>query len=388
MDISAFSSAVHLFPTVESVVQYNLDKLHSINRPIAVIKAIHAGNGAAKASSEDAGGLDPILYLSHTAHVMLIVNLWVEAGLVNEAMGTVISICYQTGRPPNLPLAVMVHFDNYTGPTLQDNTVPIIPIRRTWINSGFHCSRLQIPLRLAWAVTIHKSQGLTLDKLVIDIGKKDFSSGLTYIACSRVRHLKDLLFIAPFSFQRLSNLSKSKRLQERLIEDDHLQHMQQSIIASDDVHHTNMQGAAYIAPYATHNLFTTPLIHHHVIDPNEATPSPPHPTMSEEPTPSLPHLTVSNQPTLSPSYPTMSDQATPSPPHPTMSDEATPSPPHFTVSDETTPSPFMSNFNESTPSPCDPMSNFNESTPSLCDLMSSFNESTSPCQFPLHKQHI
>ena len=37
------------------------------------------------------------------------------------------------------------------------------------------CSRLQIPLKLAWAVTIHKSQGLTLNKVVIDVGKKRFS---------------------------------------------------------------------------------------------------------------------------------------------------------------------------------------------------------------------
>jgi len=82
----------------------------------------------------------------------------------------------------------MVHFDNYTGPTLPDNTIPIIPVRRSWSNSGSHCSHLQIPLRLSWAVTIHKSQGLALDKAVIDVGKKEFSSGLTYVACSCVRH--------------------------------------------------------------------------------------------------------------------------------------------------------------------------------------------------------
>jgi len=65
------------------------------------------------------------------------------------------------------------------------------------------CSRLQIPLKLAWAVTIHKAQGLTLNKVVIDIdiGKKEFSSGLAYVTCSRVRSLQDLLFIAPFPYQ-------------------------------------------------------------------------------------------------------------------------------------------------------------------------------------------
>ena len=87
---------------------------------------------------------------------MLIANLWVEAGLVNGAMGTVISICYETGGPPNLPLAVMVQFDNYNDHTLRDNTIPIIPIRCTWLNSRSHCSYLQILLQLPWAVTIHK----------------------------------------------------------------------------------------------------------------------------------------------------------------------------------------------------------------------------------------
>ena len=119
----------------------------------------------------------------------------------------------------------MVKFDSYTGPVLPDNTVPITPIRRTWSSSGEQCSRLQIPLKLAWAMTIHKAQGLTLDKVVINVGKNEFCSGLTYVACSLVRHLRDLLFTAPFPYSRLSSLSKSQRLQERLAEDTRLLNM-------------------------------------------------------------------------------------------------------------------------------------------------------------------
>ena len=117
----------------------------------------------------------------------------------------------------------MVHFDSYSGPTFPDGTVPITPIRRSWSSSGGHCSRLQLPLKLAWAVTIHKSQGLTLDKVVIDVGKREFSTGLTFVACSRVRQLQDLLFTPPFPFQRPANLSKSSRLEERQEEDRRLQ---------------------------------------------------------------------------------------------------------------------------------------------------------------------
>ena len=228
-DVSSFQSALHLFPTVEAVVEYNLDKLRSINKPIAIIKAVHSGPNAHRASTDDAGGLDPVVHLANTARVMLIANLWVEAGLVNGALGTVVSICYHNSTPPDLPLAVMVRFDNYSGPTLADGTIPITPLRRTWSNAGAQSSRLQLPLKLAWAVTIHKSQGLTLDKVMIDIGRKEFCAGLTYVACSRVRRLKDLLFISPFPYERLSNISKSKRLQERLCEDERLHLLQHNL---------------------------------------------------------------------------------------------------------------------------------------------------------------
>ena len=50
----------------------------------------------------------------------------------------------------------------------------------------------QVPLRLAWAVTIHKSQGQTYDEVLIDMGRGAFSPGQTYVALSRVRALTGL----------------------------------------------------------------------------------------------------------------------------------------------------------------------------------------------------
>ena len=220
-DTTSFENALHLFPTSMAVTEFNIAKIHSNGEPVAIIKAVHSGPSASKATAEDAGGLESVVCLAHRAQVMLTANLWVDAGLVNGAMGTVVGICYDNDEsPPCLPIGVTVKFASYTGPTLFNGTVPITPIRHSWLSTDYkQCSRLQLPLKLAWAVTIHMCQGMTLDMAVIDVGKKEFSTGLTFVACSRVRSLKDLLFVPPFPFQRIANICHSRRHKERLCED-------------------------------------------------------------------------------------------------------------------------------------------------------------------------
>ena len=76
--------------------------------------------------------------------------------------------------------------------------IPIRPFTAKWEHGDKTLTRTQFPLRLAWAMTIHKSQGLTLDKAVIDLGEVDFTPGLSFVAISRVKKVSGLLFKTPF----------------------------------------------------------------------------------------------------------------------------------------------------------------------------------------------
>lgn len=57
----------------------------------------------------------------------------------------------------------------------------------------------QIPLKLAWAVTIHKSQGKTFDQVAIDFGRGAFAAGQAYVALSRCRSLEGINLVNPLS---------------------------------------------------------------------------------------------------------------------------------------------------------------------------------------------
>ncbi|KAG5972380.1 hypothetical protein E4U58_006660 [Claviceps cyperi] len=54
-------------------------------------------------------------------------------------------------------------------------------------------TRTQFPLTVAYAITVHKSQGTTLDRAVVDVSAKDFSPGLSYVAVSRVKTLDGIM---------------------------------------------------------------------------------------------------------------------------------------------------------------------------------------------------
>jgi ATP-dependent DNA helicase PIF1 len=131
---------------------------------------------------------DEIVKLKIGAQVMCIVNIQLDNGdiLCNGAQGIIVDISVQ-----GLPI---VKYKNGYQMTMQYHIWPseIIP--------GIGVS--QVPLILAWALTIHKSQGSTLDIAEIDAGSGIFECGQTYVALSRVKSLEGL-YLCSFDAKRV-----------------------------------------------------------------------------------------------------------------------------------------------------------------------------------------
>ncbi|KAK3916898.1 ATP-dependent DNA helicase PIF6 [Frankliniella fusca] len=124
---------------------------------------------------------------------MLRSNLWTEGGLVNGCVGYVTDIVYCDAIDLDFPSFIMVKFDSFYGPTLEDGSIPITRIMKSWSVSNIYCTRYQFPLTLAYAITVHKSQGLTLSKCVLHLDNPEIMAGIFYVAMSRVRAKSDLM---------------------------------------------------------------------------------------------------------------------------------------------------------------------------------------------------
>jgi len=146
---------------------------------------------------------DKTLVLKKGAQVMCIVNIDVD--------GSSVSIC-------NGSQGVVEDFDSITG-------YPIVKFRNgitrlmnphSWDSELYpNVSVLQVPLILAWAITIHKAQGASIELAEIDIGNSVFACGQTYVALSRVVSLNGL-YLTSFNYRKIKVSSKVKKFYSNL----------------------------------------------------------------------------------------------------------------------------------------------------------------------------
>ena len=193
-----------LYPRRYSVERINNDEMNKLNTP----EKIFDRKRESKLSPDDKNNLYSseeveyeFLYLESSvpckktinlrvgAQVMCIVNMDVSCGytLCNGSQGTIINF-----TEDNLPV---IKFHGIPRPI----TIGI----HTWISEAIPKLGIsQIPLILAWALTIHKAQGATISLAEIDAGKNIFECGQTYVALSRVKSLEGL-YLYDFDYKKI-----------------------------------------------------------------------------------------------------------------------------------------------------------------------------------------
>ena len=86
---------------IGAVVEHNVARHHASSKPVATIKDVHSGPNAAKASAEDAGGLEPILWIACEIGLMLTSNFWVGQWCHGYGSAHLLSHWWRTTSPPN-----------------------------------------------------------------------------------------------------------------------------------------------------------------------------------------------------------------------------------------------------------------------------------------------
>ena len=136
---------------------------------------------------EENSKIVPKLRLKKGAVVMCLANLDTDSGICNGSQGIVVDFVGGTTVP-------VVKF-------LNGITMPISP--KVYQHGDYPRLGIeQVPLRLAWAFTIHKSQGVTLDLAQMDLGSNIFEYGQSYVGLSRIRTL-DGLYLSGFNPQKI-----------------------------------------------------------------------------------------------------------------------------------------------------------------------------------------
>lgn len=160
-----------LFPRRDTTERYNLDRLAELKGQETVIETLYSGETPAREALKRQAPIPEVLRLKEGALVMLRVNE-PSGKYVNGSLGTVLKV-----TPARLTIELQ------SGRTVELE------------KQGFYfysadgeakAGAINFPVVLAWATTIHKSQGATLDRLVVDLTRL-WEPGQAYVALSRLR---------------------------------------------------------------------------------------------------------------------------------------------------------------------------------------------------------
>ena len=212
-ELSPPSDALHIYAKNEDVNQHNDNKLEALDAEIRIITAIDTIQdggickqlGSPYQTTRNESPLASELKLAIGARAMLITNVDVSDGLSNGVSGVIKGIDY--GKSQNMPKTVFVHFDSprigsklrstKSIPSKYSGCIPINPHKDTLTvklnGKAVTLTREQVPLKLSWAVTVHKVQGQTTSQAVISL--KHHTKAMAYVALSRVSSIDGMYLV-------------------------------------------------------------------------------------------------------------------------------------------------------------------------------------------------
>ena len=212
-ELSAPSDALHIYARNTDVDRHNDDKLKTLDTETHIITAIDTIQDGRTCkqletpyeTNRNDSPLVRELELAVGARAMLITNVDVSDGLSNGVSGVIKGFEY--GKSNNMPKTVFVHFDSprigsklrstQSIPSKYSGCIPIKPHKDTMTvklnRKAVTLTREQVPLKLSWAVTVHKVQGQTTSQAVISM--KHHTKAMAYVALSRVSSIDGMYLV-------------------------------------------------------------------------------------------------------------------------------------------------------------------------------------------------
>ena len=232
------SDALHIWAENAPVNEHNERKLETIQTQLYILKAkdLYPKNvnkqdidkGLARGRSETCG-LDSEIRIKEGARVMLTTSINIQDRLTNGQVGTLIKIDISSNNEPNV---LYVKFDdekttiNTSSNSFakENRLVPIQPVLakrkvRPGKASSPEIQRMQFPIALLWACTVHKVQGLTLENVVFSLNlikQRNFNYGQIYVALSCATSLQGLHILGEIQSKHIKANPKVNEKYERL----------------------------------------------------------------------------------------------------------------------------------------------------------------------------
>ena len=205
--------SIHLVATNREVGQINQERLGAISSPERTSELFWEKKPPEGDSTPQ--GIPTTLSFKVGARIVLTKNKYNEEGKViwvNGSTGTIVEIDPAQGSHVN---TIVVQFDKggrqrVGRETFEEHRPKLIKGDgedvKSRIEYELESSAIQFPFSLGWAMTIHKSQGATLDSATVDLSRV-FQAGMTYVALSRTREVADLSIVGEaFAEKHVKNI--------------------------------------------------------------------------------------------------------------------------------------------------------------------------------------